>query len=186
MQVATRRYTVEDYLNTPEGDGNRYELIGGELYTMAAAPLRGHAFFLDDFHRWLGGHIRERRLGRLLLGPGVRLSDEDIVEPDAVFIRAEDLGRYGDRLFDGPPSIMIEVLSPSNRQHDLVRKFALYEQAGVPEYWIADVPKRDLAIWVRGADGRYAQQEVVDGVDCSTVLPDLRIEIATLFAEIPD
>ena len=84
------RLTYQDYLDLPESD-ERYELIDGELY-MAPPPIPEHQGFLGELHVTLHTFVRENRLGRVYFAPiGVVLSDDDVFQPDMIFISNERL-----------------------------------------------------------------------------------------------
>ncbi len=181
MSTVTRRYTYEDLLHTPD-DGNRYEIIDGELY-VSPAPRKKHVWLVSDWHVWLGNSVEARDLGKVFVSPvDVKLADGDVVEPDLIFIRKDRLHIFGDAYVDGPPDLVIEVLSPSTRDRDLGKKFNLYARAGVPEYWVAETDAPDLAIYVLSTQGVYERVEPVAGVLRSSVLPDLVIDVQAVFA----
>ena len=76
-------------------------------------------------------------------------------EPDLCFISTGRLHILQDPVIQGPPDLIIEVISESNRTHDTVVKFRDYERFGVREYWIVD--PRDQHIRIYGLeDGKYA------------------------------
>lgn len=133
MSLLTRPLTYDDLLPMPK-DGKRYEIIGGELH-VAAAPSRKHQDALADVFESLRAWVRPRRLGKVYFAPvDVRISPTDIVEPDILFIRQDRLHIVEANTVEGAPDLIVEVLSPSTRDLDLVRKAALYANAGVEEY----------------------------------------------------
>jgi Uma2 family endonuclease len=135
-------------------DHNRYELIDGELeVTPAPAPrhqwVAGHLFFV------LMGHVLERGLGQLFFAPlDVILTDQDVVEPDIVYLTAEQLARVTERGVEEPPTLVVEILSPSTSRRDRTRKRELYERQGVPHCWLVD-PKRCTLEEYKLRHGRY-------------------------------
>jgi Uma2 family endonuclease len=121
-------------------------------------------------------------LGQVLFAPvDVRFSDRDQVQPDLLFIRGERLDIYQGHTVQGAPDLVVEIVSPSDRSFDEVRKRALYEANGVPEYWIVDPKARTLRLLVL-TEGRYVEAAPRDGRLRSTVLPDLVVDPAALFA----
>jgi Uma2 family endonuclease len=181
MTIATRRYTHKDLDDTPD-DGKRYEIIGGELI-VSAAPVRPHQKLLYRFTRLVGDHVDERGFGEVYFAPvDVEFSEEDVVQPDLLFLRADRLDIYQGNTVYGPPDVVLEIHSPSSSARDKTDKFALYERGGVREYWQADPAGRTLTIHWLNESGRYERVEPVDGVLRSRVLPDLRIDVAALFA----
>ena len=115
----------------------------------------------------------------------VRLSPHDVVQPDLLFIRRERLHLYqASGVVDGPPDLVVEILSPSSRSIDLIRKPALYARGGVPEYWQADPDRRTLRIFVL-RHGLYDEVLPENGPLRSTVLPGSVIDPTALFANLP-
>ena len=96
MSVHTRPLTYDDLCRMPD-DGQRYELIGGELYVVPA-PMRPQQRLVSYLQIIAGNYALERRLGEMYVSPvDVRLSDHDIVEPDLVFLRQDRLHLYNRR-----------------------------------------------------------------------------------------
>src|SRR5687767_11038144 len=80
--------TVADLDAFPEDDGNRYELIEGELF-VSRAPGIPHQRVLLNLEISLSEYLRENRIGILVPGAGAILSDYDAVIPDLAFVRNE-------------------------------------------------------------------------------------------------
>ena len=181
MSVATRPLTYDDLLDTPD-DGNRYEIIGGEL-VVSPAPTPKHQLVLYRISRVVGDIVERDTLGQVFFAPlDVRFHPHDIVEPDLLFIRRERLHLIQSKLVEGAPDLVVEVLSPSSRTRDRVRKMALYAGSGVEEYWIADPDHKTLTVYAL-VNGTYQPVEAINDVVSSTVLPGLHVEISDLFRE---
>ena len=148
---STIRYTWADYLSTPEDTSRRYEIVDGELF-VSAAPRFRHQEVVANLLEILRGLARPRQLGKVVPGPiTVHLHDELVVEPDLIFVRADRLGIVDpDRAVEGPPDLVVEILSPSNRSYDrnLKRKHDL--ENGIPELWILDADERTAEVWTPG------------------------------------
>jgi Uma2 family endonuclease len=145
------RYTYEDYLSTPEGSSERYEIIDGELFVTPAPRFR-HGVVGNNVGRVLANLAIEHELGLVAGGPvTVRLADDSITEPDVVFVRADRLGIVEEGRIHGVPDLVVEVLSPSNRKLDRTIKRRRYMESGVPELWILDADERWIEIWRPGA-----------------------------------
>ena len=140
--------TVADLDAFPEDDGNRYELIGGELF-VSRAPGIPHQRVLQNLQIGLSNYLKAHPIGILVPGAGAIFSDYDAVIPDLAFVRNErwDEVVTGEK-FTGALDIVIEILSPGtqNRQRDLSAKRRLYGQYGVEEYWIVDSENREVLI----------------------------------------
>jgi Uma2 family endonuclease len=144
-------YTYEDYLATPE-DSSRHEVVGGELFVIASPRWR-HQQVVSNIHRILSGLALEQALGEVVTGPiTVRLTDDTVLEPDIVFLRIDHLGLIDDngRIF-GPPDLVVEVLSLSNRGYDRNLKRRLYQEGRVAELWVVDADKNGIEVWRPGA-----------------------------------
>ena len=183
MSVSIRPLTYEDLVQIPE-DGKRYEVIGGEL-VVTAAPVKKHQKLAYRLTRVLGDHVDEGALGELYFAPvDVRIDLNGIVQPDILFIRRERLHIYGEgSIVEGSPDLIVEILSPSTRVVDLVRKANLYARGGVPEYWVADPDAPALTIYAL-REGRYEPVPAEPGTARSLVLPDLVVDLGALFADL--
>ncbi len=182
------KYTYADYAAKP--DDAKWELIDGVLYQMAAGASARHQEVSENLGSLMGDHIRPRRLGRLyrprfdLILPG-----ETTVEPDLMFVSAARQRIITTRGCEGPPDLVVEVLSPSNPRHDLERKRELYARHGVPEYLILEPYQETvLALSEPGGSagqGAYGSERLYRSGDmlAIVVLPGLVIAVADIFAE---
>lgn len=141
-----KTYSSEDYWNLPEGD--RAELIDGQLYAMAP-PSRNHQKLIAAFTKLLGNYIDSHR-GDCEVYPApfavnLDADDKNWVEPDISVIC--DKNKLSDRGCNGAPDFIIEIVSPSSRKMDYTKKNALYSEAGVREYWIVDLAKERTTIY---------------------------------------
>jgi Uma2 family endonuclease len=170
-------------------DGNRYEVIAGVLY-MTTAPSNFHQWIIRQLFVALFQQLDTRGLGVTMWAPiGLFMPGCDPVQPDLLFIHADDLGSMHDRHIFGVPALVVEVLSPSNPYQDLEIKLEAYARAGVPEYWIVRPAERDMLIHSAPdpVSGTYRQVDQVphDGELVSPTLP-FRAPLASFFAGAPD
>jgi len=129
--------TYQDLLRLPE-DLLRHELIDGEHY-LSPAPALKHQDIVLNLGRILSTFVRAHELGRILVAPvDVLFSERDVVEPDVLYVSSAHSDRRRERYVAGAPDLVVEVLSPSSRDVDRIKKRRLYEAHGVPEYWIVD------------------------------------------------
>ncbi len=178
---ATYRLTFEDWLRFPD-DGKLYEILGGELF-VAPTPSWRHQLIVTELLFRLRTYLGAGSRGRVATAPaGVRLSDEDIVEPDLVVILEEHRERIDESSVAGTPDLVVEILSPGTAGRDLGAKRALYEHAGIPEYWIVD-PKAATIQVLALADGAYREAVLYrrDQTLISPLLPGLEIPLAEIF-----
>ena len=173
--------TYADLVAIPS-DGKRYELHEGEIY-MTAAPRPRHQQVVGNLHLILAAHVRRLGLGEVFLSPiDVILADVTVVEPDLVYLETARLGRVSDRAIEGPPTLAIEVLSPSTAAADRGVKLQLSAKYGVPHYWIVD-PDARLIETYRLAGPSYEGGPRLDG-PVSVALPpfpDLLLDPASVW-----
>lgn len=170
---APGQWTYQDYLDLPD-DGYQYEIIWGELY-MAPAPNIGHQKTSGELEFALRNFVKKHNLGFVLdalcdviLAPG-----GTPVEPDILFISKERAQIITDKNVQGAPDLIIEILSPSNPEHDRERKYKLYRESGVAEYWIVDIEACAIEVYVlrqgayqlrgRFASGQAATSQILAG-----------------------
>lgn len=141
--------TVADLDAFPDDDGNRYELIDGELFVSRARGIP-HQRVLLNLELGLSDYLRAHPIGILVPGAGAIFSDYDAVIPDLAFVRNErwDQVVTGEK-FSGALDLVIEILSPGtqNRQRDLAAKRKLYGKYGIGEYWIVDSENREVLVF---------------------------------------
>ena len=131
------KLTYEDYCAAPAD--NRYELLDGELI-MVPAPNLKHQQVQVRLGQCLWRFIRDHKLGEMFYAPcDVVLSDNDIVQPDLLFVsREREHLLSGGKNVQGAPDLVVEILSPSSAEQDRGKKRALYGKHGVTEYWLVD------------------------------------------------
>lgn len=152
--------TYRDYEALP-ADGRRYELYDGEL-AVTAAPVPVHQRVLLRLVVALDQHVRSRGLGEVFASPiDCILSETTVVEPDIAFVAADRASAVSGRGIEGPPTLVIEILSPSTAAIDRGVKLQLYARYGVPYYWIVDAGARTLEVRALAA-GVY--RPVTDGL----------------------
>ena len=173
--------TWRDYEATPN-DGRRYEIHEGEL-SVTASPRLKHQEALTNLVVALYVHVRDRGLGKVLPAPtAVILSDTTIVEPDIIYIATDRLGQISERGIEGPPTLAVEILSPSTTPIDRQTKMQLYARHGIPWYWIGDPDNRVVEVY-RLAEGAYTLSLRVTGDEDLSAEPlaDLVIPLASLW-----
>ncbi len=186
MIASPRRIARADYVLMPE-DNRIFNLLGGELRMTPAASLR-HQDVVTTLARVLSGFVLENRLGKCWVAAvDVFISDEDIVQPDVLFLESAALERATPKGLEGPPTLAVEVLSPSTRRQDEVEKRALYERFGVPEYWLIDIDRGEVRILRREAGGESFAVELVLAVSrgerlSTPLLPGFELPLSDLFA----
>ncbi len=162
-----RRFTWQDYQSWPAEE--RWEIIGGVAYAMAPAPSTRHQRVAGKLHAQLDRALSGKACAPYIAPTDVRLSDTDVVQPDILVVC--DPAKIQETHIEGPPEVVVEILSPNTSAKDLREKKALYEHAGVREYVVVDPLEHYAIRFLNGADG----------FDKGTVFgPDQKLVIATL------
>lgn len=165
-------------------DGNRYELIEGELFVSRAARLP-HQLVLHNLQIALASYLKQNPIGKVVPGPGAVFSDYDAVIPDVVFVKNESWDRIvADDRFVKAPDLVIEILSPGkqNRERDVLVKRQLYSKYGVEEYWIVDPEKREIAIYRKLEESLRTVSTVREPETLTSLtLPGLELDLHAIF-----
>jgi len=146
-------WTYEDYMRLPD-DGWQYEIIKGVLY-MAAAPRPRHQIISGRIEYAMMNFVLPKG-GLVLNAPlDVMLPDQETpVQPDLVYIAADRLDIVGEKMIEGAPDLVVEILSPTTWWKDRRVKLPLYAETGVRECWLVDLDEASIEVHVlRG--GRY-------------------------------
>lgn len=155
---ARHRWTYDEYARLPQPSqarGTRFEVIDGELCVTPGPSLR-HQQIVVRLTALLYRFVEENRLGEVIVSPfDVLFAEGDYVEPDLVFVRSDRLEILTERGAEGPPDLLVEVLSPSTAARDLGIKLDRYRLFSVAEYWVIDPDERTVLVW-RLADGASA------------------------------
>lgn len=179
MSLAERleEYTVQDIYALP--DGERAELIDGEIYMMAP-PNRKHQRLTGSIYRKIADYIEDRQGNcEVNIAPFavfLHADDKTYVEPDISVVCDKDkLDEYG---CNGAPDWIVEIVSPSTRKRDYVLKLFQYKTAGVREYWIVDAEKERIMVY-------NFEQDTLDEYDFTNLVKagiyeDLEIDFSKL------
>jgi Uma2 family endonuclease len=178
-------FTYADYRQWELKEGERYELIKGTAYALAA-PNEIHQLISGEIFRQIANFLHGKPCKVFPAPYDVRLfyeedgSDDTVVQPDiTVLCDAKKRGPEGCR---GVPDMIIEILSPSNSGEDYITKFNLYMKAGVKEYWIISPVNKAVTVNIL-KDGRYNS----DVYNSDTTIPvstleGLSITLSDVFA----
>ena len=138
-----------DMLDELPDDGNRYEIIDGELF-VTPAPSNWHQLVVGALHARLRAYLRPFNVARAMLSPSdVRREDRNRnrVQPDVFAVRLID-GKQPEYPFDIADLLLaVEVESPSNSAYDYHTKRRLYLAGGIPEFWIVSPEARTVSRW---------------------------------------
>ena len=176
------RFTVADYMATPEG--TRYQLLDGELI-LAPAPTTRHQRLLIRIFLALERVVGVDTLGEVFLAPtDVVLSDTDVAQPDILFVSNARSSIITEANLQGAPDLVVEILFPGTAQHDRGYKVALYGRHGVREYWLVDPVAETVEVLNEGRQGlaltaTYSRGQAL----ASQTLTGLEIDLEAVFAE---
>ena len=139
-------YWTADMVQVIPEDGNRYEVVHGELLVTPAPGMR-HQEIVGRLAFALTGWLRSGRLGRQYCAPAdIRGGPGTLVQPD-LFVVSLEAARAGEWPAISELLLAIEVLSPSTARYDRFAKRRRYQEAGVPVYWIVDAELRQVEVW---------------------------------------
>ena len=184
MPLLKRLWTVDDLADLPD-DGQRYEIIDGELFVTPAPSLR-HQEAIAELHVLLRAYLSHERVGHAYFAPAdIVFSRTRAVQPDLLVMpvvgerrpeRFEDVGRL---------LLAIEVLSPTTARADRVAKRTMFRDEGVAEYWIVDLDARTIE---RSTPADPRVEVLVDQIEWSPVGAEspLVVDLAEYFRRVID
>jgi Uma2 family endonuclease len=158
--MALSQITWQDVQQLPD-DGHRHEAIEGELYVTPAPSFR-HQRISQRLEQALLELLEKPGHGIVVHAPiGVEFPDTgEGVQPDIVFVSAARRHIITQPDIQGPPDLVIEILSPTTAHRDRGIKRKLYERQGVGQYWIVVPDAREVEVWTfGGASGTGATGE---------------------------
>jgi Uma2 family endonuclease len=176
-----RPLTYDDYCLLPE-DGKRHELIEGEFF-VSPAPFIRHQSVSSNLLGALWSSLQTPGLARVFHAPtDLILARTTVVQPDLIIVGQARQAFITARAVEGPPDVVVEILSPSSLDRDQYIKRKLYEKFSIPEYWVVD-PEQALVTVYRLDEGSYgirARHERSSTLDCPE-FPTLRVPLADVF-----
>lgn len=180
------RLTYDDFLLFPD-DGKRHEIIDG-VHHVTPSPNVRHQQLVGRLFAKIAWFLESApEVGEIYLSPlDVVLSHYDVVEPDLLFVSGSQKDILTEKNVQGPPALVVEVLSTSTRKRDAQTKRRLFERTGVREYWLVD-PELDTVQVFRLAGGRLTRVAEFTAEDDdrleSPLLPGCAIGLRDLFRE---
>ena len=183
MTTQTKLITYEEYLNEPESKERR-EIVDGEV-VMVAAPTFYHQTISVNILAPTHYFVTTQGLGRIWHAPVDVVVEQEPVrvrQPDLVFVSNERADILGDRMINGGPDLVVEILSPSNNRPYIQSKLADYARIDVRECWLLS-PEAHTVEVLRLEEGHW-RRAYIWGVGErieSVVLPGLVLDIAEIF-----
>ena len=179
-------YTYADYKEWDLAEGERYELIYGEACAMSRTNTY-HQLILGELSRQIAVYLTGKPCKVFTARFIVRLfyaeddSDDTVVQPDITIICDKNkIGPEGGR---GAPDLVVEILSPANTAIEMERKFQLYREAGVREYWVLDPEHKTLHIYDFKNDAIFPRTYNATASAKVGIFADLEIALEPVFAE---
>ena len=182
VETKLNKLTYEDYLKI--SDDERWELLDGELL-MVPGPNTAHQIVTGNLYWHLRSFVQENGLGKVFVAPyDVVLSTHNVVQPDVLFVSAEQRAIVTANNVQGAPSLVIEVTSPSTSARDRAVKRSIYAKHGVCEYWLADPGTTTVSVMVsEGEEFREAGTYGLGDVLTSPAMPGLALDVRDIFAD---
>ena len=178
-------WTVERVLALPD-DGNRYEVVDGELL-VSPAPSLFHQVAVAALARILDPFVSAHRLGYVLHSPAdIEFDDRTLVQPD-LFV-APPVERRRPRSWKEIRQLLlaVEVLSPSTARADRQVKRRRYQRHGVAEYWVVDLEARLVECWTPADERPQVLTERLEWRPLGEQPPRLSIDLIALFRDVLD
>lgn len=180
----TIKFNYQDYLQLPED--KRYEIIDGDLF-MVPSPNEAHQRILLTLTTILLNYIKKNKLGYIYCAPfDVLFSEEDIVQPDIIFVSDKNKKIITKDNIQGAPDLLVEILSPGTSKRDVGIKKKLYAKKGVREYWIVG-PEEETIEVLNLKEGEFLGKSYNTGVAgqtsrlSSSVIQGFDIDIREIF-----
>jgi len=186
------RMTEEEFVAWADED-TRAEWVDGEVIIMSPANLE-HCDLNAWLIRVLGGFVEEQGLGKVLPDATVRLSRQRRRRvPDIWFLAESRHHLLRENHVEGPPDLVIEIVSPDSQSRDWREKYLEYQAAGVREYWVIDPMSRQVEAYAlepgppsegsAATENQYRRLEEREGIIASMVLPGFRLRTAWLWPQ---
>ena len=184
MPAPQAEWTAEMVRALPD-DGNRYEVLDGELF-VSPAPRFDHQFVVLRLATLLDEYVRKYTLGWVLTSPAdIEFSPTTMVQPDVFVVPDTGSGRPHDWSEIRRLLLVAEVLSPSTARLDRTLKRPEYQRQRIPVYWIVDADARLVEMWEPG-DERPAIVTRTLTWHANTAVPPLEIDLPQFFADALD
>lgn len=180
LDLNAESFSVQDYLSL--NGPYLVEFVDGSLQILPI-PTAFHQAIAFVLANLLVAWSKPDPLARTKLAPfRVRVGERLYREPDVCFMLGQNAGRRNDAFWTGA-DLVVEVISDSNRDHDVTTKRSEYAAAGIPEYWIIDPGSRSISIFTLAAGQYVLHGEFRRGqVAASVLLTGFTVDVSDLFA----
>ena len=180
----TKQYSYSDYMLWQFQE--RVELIKGFILKMSPAPNRFHQTVSLNVSSSFFQKFKHQSCNVYAAPFDVRLpikskkKESTVVQPDLCIVCDES--KLDDQGCNGAPDLIVEIISPNNKKHDLDTKYKLYQEAGVLEYWIIEPVEKIVLVYVL-QEGTYIglKPQTEGGIIESRLFPDLKVAVDDVF-----
>ena len=194
-----KTYSYADYLLWRFEE--RVELIKGKILKMSPAPSRKHQGISSTIHILLGNYLMQKgcvlyaapfdvrlpisedlNISKKYKNKAKKLQDGKIltvVQPDITVVCDPD--KLDERGCIGAPDLVIEILSPGNKDIELKDKFEIYQESGIKEYWIVE-PDEYIIVYTLQKGKYNGSKPFTSGEKVtSTLMPELSLNVSEIF-----
>jgi Uma2 family endonuclease len=185
MLPKAKTVTYEEFLEIDRSSDEHLEYIDGIVYNQAS-PSTMHQKISVNFTAEFRNYFKNKQCDLFHAPFDVLLKNEkeeysNKVIPDISVIC--DRNGLNDKNYVGVPTLIVEILSPSNQAHDLVTKMNLYQRFGVKEYWIVNPKFNSIQIYALNKESLYEQVGVFKNneIASSCIFDDLKINLQDIF-----
>lgn len=184
-----KKISYDEYMGLVNSSDQRYELIDGQVY-LPASPSFQHQVVVNEIAWHFNNYFRGKPCRSLTAPLDIRLhglttkfeENPNVVQPDVIVICDEEKVNE-DGKYEGIPTLIVEVLSPSTKGKDLAAKLNLYLESGVLEYWIVNPENKSVIQYsfTKDRDIESLQLVLTEQTICSAVFKDLAIPLSEIF-----
>jgi Uma2 family endonuclease len=177
----SKQYTFKDYLSWQFQE--RVELFKGFVAKMSPAPSSFHQQYSSNINFAIKSFLKNKKCKVFYAPIDVYLPTKDkktVVQPDLIVVC--NLGKIENKGCVGAPDIVIEILSPGNTKKEMKDKYALYEEAGVKEYWVVFPAEQVVQIYELRNGIFQSRKPLANGDSITTpILEGFEMEVDEIF-----
>ncbi len=182
-QLKSKEWTDEAFMALSD-DGNRYELVNGELVNMGNAGAK-HGYFVSLIHYFLTAHARAQNLGVVFdSGTAFTMQSGNKRSPDCSFLsktRLKAMGGLPTGYIDGSPDLVVEVLSPGNTYAEMHEKMVDYFSSGTQLAWLINPEEKYVLIYRQPEPDQLLLSE--NTLDAGEILPGFALLLSDYFTD---
>lgn len=175
--------TYNDYLRLTPADSPNYELQNGKIVYTHSSIFK-HQETQNLLSTYLTMHVLQNKLGKVVTTPmDTKFNENNVFQPDILFVQQDRLAIIN-KIVDGAPDLVVEILSPANDAKEMSYKKYIYETSGVKEYWIINIEQQTLIqyLLIDNELHRQKQLTITDTLQAVAV-PNFTIKLQLIFGE---